>query len=91
MLETQTPALVQEEMYEVRPNPFNEEITLLCNAPAIGKETDVRVYDIHGDLLISLRVSRKPMVKLGKNLQPGLYFLSVSSEETHQVLRVIKK
>lgn len=91
MLEAKSPALVQDEIYEVHPNPFNEEITLICHAPAIGKETDIRVYDVHGDLLISLRVNRKSMIKIGRNLQPGLYFLSVSSEDIHQVLRVVKK
>jgi hypothetical protein len=91
LLETQSPAILQEELYEVHPNPFNEEINLICHAPAIDKETDIRIYDIHGDLLISLRVNRKKSIRIGKNLQPGMYFLSISSEDVHQVLRVVKK
>lgn len=91
MIEVKTPAVVQEELYSVHPNPFNEEISLICHVPAIDKDAEIRVYDIHGDLILSQKVNRKNHIKIGKNLQPGLYFLSISSEDVHQVLRVIKK
>jgi hypothetical protein len=85
-----TVEIEKKEVFTVFPNPFEEELSIRCSDPAIGKELIIKIYDSHGDLITSSTLTRRKTIKVGKELNPGTYSIQLTDDEFQQTIKVVK-
>ena len=80
-------------------NTFDHEITVYPNPTAgifkvdmgeVLQEFNVRINDVNGKLIKQLTYENTKIFELNLNVQPGIYFLNINSENKKAILRLIK-
>ena len=70
------------------PNPFGNNITIDIMAPLDG-DADVSITDVTGRVVESF-THASGKINTGGNLKPGVYFVNVTHEDYHQVIKIVK-
>lgn len=94
--------LGQDELFEVYPNPFQDELNFYSNELTPGDNISMSLYDSQGTLVKKLTqnyvVKQKELHlvwngknSFGKNVSPGLYFVSLNINGTFRHQRLIKR
>jgi hypothetical protein len=83
-------ALQREELVRLSlsPNPTDDQLMIHTTAAAIG--SPVRIYNIQGQLMQSLRLNSEKTVVDVSRWAPGIYFLHLGGSQGQQSLRFIK-
>lgn len=74
--------VAKQNEVEVFPNPFTSELT-------VDFEGEISVMNINGALLST--TAANGLTKLGQNLEPGIYILSLKNNEVQKTLKIIKQ
>ena len=73
------------------PGTFKDELILNLDELNLGKDLNVKIYDIEGDLLVSKIFNNTDKIKIGKDLKPGAYLIQLLNAEINQTVKVVKK
>ena len=92
----------QDELFEIYPNPFKNELNFYSNDLAAGDIVSVYLYDSYGQLVRKL-VENQAIKQdelhliwngqngLGESVHPGLYFVSLNINGVLSHQRLIKR
>jgi len=75
------------EDLNIYPNPFSSNINIISE----NIIQQVRIYNLHGELLIVQRINAKQVVLDGSHLPKGFYLFSVQFKENTLIKKLIKK
>ena len=80
---------IGNNLLAVFPNPFIEEITLSGTL----NDVNIKIYDIHGKLILNETKQKLPVKFNLKSLIPGIYFVAVffNNEKTLASYKIIKE
>jgi GH18 family chitinase len=78
---------VRNTSLSLYPNPSKNEFTLSVESSLVGGL--VSVYDLNGQNALRFKVTKDQMT-FGKNLNPGVYFLHVKSNDVLKKLKFVK-
>lgn len=73
--------------YSVYPNPSAGKITI--EMPAGNRKINIRLNNIHGELVYQGLVSTGQTIDLKNDIQPGIYFLQIDDGSTLQTTKMI--
>jgi uncharacterized repeat protein (TIGR02059 family) len=75
-----------ESNIEIYPNPASDELTI---SSADFKPTQIDVFDVTGNLVISRKTVGEPVLHIPVHLPGGMYFVKISNETKYQFKKIM--
>jgi hypothetical protein len=86
-----SPSLKEKLDVKAMPNPSNSYFDLAISADKIDNPVTVRIVDIFGQVWENYeKIAPNTVLRLGKNLKPGIYYATVIQGDQQKTVKLIK-
>jgi len=86
---TSTGDLISSQIYQLRPNPFSVNTTLVFDEVTTGQ---VRVTNILGQLMETIKLENAKTIQLGQSYDSGIYYISLESDnQKFEAIKIVKQ